>query len=65
MTWKIFLDQVITPTETIEIMFDGLGLLQKIPLFVSLRVERGWWNSLREIASLFIIGGPLDFMFHI
>ena len=46
-------------------LLGGLGLLQTIPLFATLGVERGWWNSLKEIASVFITGGPLHFMFHI
>ena len=46
-------------------LLDVLGLLQKIPLSPILRVERGWWNCLREIAFVFVIGGPLHFMFHL
>ena len=37
-------------------LLDGLGLLQTIPLSITLVVERDWWKSLREIASVFIIG---------
>ena len=58
-------DRVITPMGTIQMLLGGLGLLQTIPLFATLGVERGWWNSLKEIASVFITGGPLHFMFHI
>ena len=50
---------------TIQMLLDGLGFLQTIPLFAALGVERGWWNSHKDIASLFMIGGPLHFMFHI
>ena len=57
--------RVITPMGTINMLLAKLGLLQIFPLFATLGVERGWWNSLRKIASVFIIGGPLYFMFHI
>jgi len=58
-------DRMITPMGTIQMMLGGLGLLQTIPLYATLGVERGWWNSLREIIHVFITGGPLHFMFHI
>ena len=57
--------RVITPMGTIHMLLAKLGLLLIFPLFATLGVERGWWNSLRKIASVFIIGGPLYFMFHI
>lgn len=58
-------DRVITPMGTIQMLLGGLGLLQTIPLYATLGVERGWWNSMREILHVFITGGPLHFMFHI
>lgn len=58
-------DRVITPMGTIQMLLGGLGLLQTIPLFATLGVERGWWPSLREIIGVFLTGGPLHFMFHI
>lgn len=58
-------DRTITPMGTIQIIVGGLGLLQTIPLYATLGVERGWWNSLREIFLVFVTGGPLHFMFHI
>jgi len=58
-------DRVITPMGTIQMLLGGLGLLQTIPLYATLGVERGWWLSLREIIHVFITGGPLHFMFHI
>lgn len=58
-------DRRITPMGTIQMLLGGLGLLQTIPLYATLGVERGWWNSLREILHVFITGGPLHFMFHI
>lgn len=58
-------DRVITPMGTIQMLLGGLGLLQTIPLFATLGVERGWWASIQEIFLVFITGGPLHFMFHI
>jgi len=46
-------------------LLGGLGLLQTIPLFATLGVERGWLASIQEIALVFVTGGPLHFMFHI
>ena len=65
MTREKFGDRVITPMGTIQRLLDGLGFLQTIPLFAALWVEWDWWNSLRDIASVFMIGGPLHLMFHI
>eukprot|EP00979_Chaetoceros_neogracilis_P015538 scaffold6112_cov265-Chaetoceros_neogracile.AAC.1 len=58
-------DRTITPMGTIQMLLGGLGLMQTIPLYATLGVERGWWTSLREIMHVFITGGPLHFMFHI
>eukprot|EP00934_Nitzschia_sp_Nitz4_P000520 Nitzschia sp. Nitz4//scaffold35_size145790//494//7179//NITZ4_003001-RA/size145790-augustus-gene-0.108-mRNA-1//1//CDS//3329549037//520//frame0 len=58
-------DRNITPMGTIQMLLGGLGLLQTIPLFATLGVERGWVASLQEIFHVFITGGPLHFMFHI
>jgi callose synthase len=58
-------DRMITPMGTIQMLLGGLGLLQTIPLFATLGVERGWWSSLQEIILVFVTGGPLHFMFHI
>jgi callose synthase len=58
-------ERTITPMGTIQMLLGGLGLLQTIPLFATLGVERGWLASLQEIFRVFITGGPLHFMFHI
>jgi callose synthase len=58
-------DRLITPMGTIQMLLGGLGLLQTIPLFATLGVERGWWASIQEIFQVFVTGGPLHFMFHI
>ena len=58
-------DRTITPMGTIQMLLGGLGLLQTIPLFSTLGVERGWWASAQELIQVFATGGPLHFMFHI
>ena len=58
-------DRPITPQDTIQLILGGLGLLQTIPLFATLDVECGWWNSFCEIVGVFVSGGPFHFMFHI
>jgi len=58
-------ERKITPMGTIQMLLGGLGLLQTIPLFATLGVERGWWESFREIVHVFVTGGPFHFMFHI
>lgn len=58
-------NRLITPMGMIQMMLGGLGLLQTIPLFATLGVERGWFASIQEIFLVFITGGPLHFMFHI
>ena len=58
-------DRTITPMGTIQMLLGGLGLLQTIPLFATLGVERGWLASIQEIFRVFVTGGPLHFMFHI
>lgn len=58
-------DRLITPMGTVQMLLGGLGLLQTIPLFSTLGVERGWWASFRELVQIFATGGPLHFMFHI
>jgi callose synthase len=58
-------DRLITPMGTIQMLLGGLGLLQTIPLFATLGVERGWLASMQEIFMVFVTGGPLHFMFHI
>ena len=58
-------DRLITPMGTIQMLLGGLGLLQTIPLFATLGVERGWLASMQLILIVFVTGGPLHFMFHI
>ncbi|GMH89989.1 hypothetical protein TL16_g11630, partial [Triparma laevis f. inornata] len=58
-------DRKITPSGTLQMLLGGMGLMNTIPLFATLGVERGWWSSFHEICQVFITGGPLHFMFHI
>ena len=58
-------DSLITPMGTIQMLLEGLGLLKTIPLYATLGVEIGWWSSPREVAYVFVTGGPLHFMFHV
>lgn len=57
-------DRTITPMGTLQMVLGGLGLLETIPLFATLGVERGWLASAQEILTVFATGGPLHFMFH-
>ena len=58
-------DRKLTPTGTLQMLLGGMGLLNTIPLFCTIAVERGWWSSIVEVCQVFLSGGPLHFMFHI
>ena len=62
---EIIGERSITPMGSIQMMLGGLGLMQTIPLFATLGVDRGWLASAKEIFHVFVTGGPLHFMFHI
>ena len=55
-------DRLITPMGTIQMLLGGLGLLQTVPLFSTLGVERGWWGSFKEIIQVFATGGVGDLL---
>ena len=57
-------DRLITPMGTIQMLLGGLGLLQTVPLFSTLGVERGWWESFKEIVQVFATGGVSGIIFH-
>ena len=42
-----------------------MGLLQTMPLVVTLTVEKGFLKAFTEIGYMFLSGGPLYFIFHI
>jgi callose synthase len=49
----------------LQLLLSGMGLLQTMPLIVTLTVEKGFMRALSEIAWMFLSGGPLYFIFHI
>jgi hypothetical protein len=53
------------PTSPPQLMLAGVGVLQTVPLFCTLVVERGMAASLWEVFQIFVSGGPLYFIFHI
>lgn len=55
----------VKPEGVLQLMLSGLGLLQTLPLFVTLTVEKGFLLACSEIAYMMISGGPLYFIFHI
>ncbi|TFJ83846.1 hypothetical protein NSK_004943 [Nannochloropsis salina CCMP1776] len=58
-------DRPMVPIGTLQMVLAGVGILQTMPLFCALLLERGVWASLTELAQVFISGGPLYFVFHI
>lgn len=48
-----------------QLCLAGVGVLQTVPLFSTLVVERGISEALWEILQVFWSGGPLYFIFHI
>jgi callose synthase len=55
----------MTPEGVLQLLLSGMGLLQTMPLIVTLTVEKGFLNAMSEIAWMFLSGGPLYFIFHI
>jgi callose synthase len=53
------------PEGVLQLLLSGLGLLQTLPLFITLTVEKGLLSAISEIAFMFLSGGPLYFIFHI
>jgi callose synthase len=53
------------PEGVLQLLLSGMGLLQTMPLIVTLSVEKGFLNAMSEIAWMFLSGGPLYFIFHI
>lgn len=53
------------PEGVLQLLMAGLGLLQTMPLVVTLTVEKGILVALSEILFMFLSGGPLYFIFHI
>merc|ERR1711998_522677 len=54
------------PTEgNLQLLMAGMGMLQTLPLLVTLTVEQGILNAFAQICYMMISGGPLYFIFHI
>ena len=53
------------PEGVLQLLLSGMGLLQTMPLIVTLTVEKGFINAMSEISWMFLSGGPLYFIFHI
>ena len=53
------------PEGVLQLLLSGLGLLQTLPLMVTLTVEKGFLYMLSDIAYMILSGGPLYFIFHI
>lgn len=58
-------DRPIVPEGALQFALAGVGVLQTVPLFCTLLLERGFVGACAEVFSVFISGGPLYFIFHI
>lgn len=55
----------IHPEGVLQILLAGMGILQTMPLFVTLTVEKGFLSAVNDIFWMIVSGGPLYFIFHI
>lgn len=53
------------PEGVFQILLAGMGILQTLPLFVTLTVEKGFFKACVDIFWMIVSGGPLYFIFHI
>lgn len=53
------------PEGVFQILLAGMGILQTLPLFVTLTVEKGFAKACVDIFWMIVSGGPLYFIFHI
>jgi hypothetical protein len=53
------------PEGMLQLLLAGMGILQTMPLLVTLTVERGVWQAVSDIGFMMVSGGPLYFIFHI
>lgn len=53
------------PEGVLQLLLSGMGILQTLPLYVTLTVEKGFLAASSEIAFMMLSGGPLYFIFHI
>ena len=53
------------PEGLFQMLLAGMGVLQTLPLAVTLTVEKGFRAMVSEISFMILSGGPLYFIFHI
>jgi callose synthase len=53
------------PEGVMQLLLSGMGILQTMPLLVTLTVEKGVWQALSDVGFMILSGGPLYFIFHI
>lgn len=53
------------PEGVFQLLLAGMGILQTLPLAVTLTVEKGFRTAISEISFMILSGGPLYFIFHI
>jgi callose synthase len=53
------------PEGNFQLVLAGMGILQTLPLAVTLTVEKGFRRMLSELSFMMLSGGPLYFIFHI
>lgn len=53
------------PEGVFQLLLAGMGILQTLPLAVTLIVEKGFRSAISEISFMILSGGPLYFIFHI
>lgn len=53
------------PEGVFQLLLAGMGILQTLPLAVTLTVEKGFRSAVSEISFMILSGGPLYFIFHI
>lgn len=57
--------RAILPEGVLQLALAGMGILQTLPLAVTLTVEKGFRQAISEIGFMILSGGPLYFIFHI
>lgn len=53
------------PEGVLQLLLSGMGILQTMPLLITLTVEKGVVAAISEIGFMILSGGPLYFIFHI
>jgi callose synthase len=55
----------LLPEGLFQMLLAGMGILQTLPLAVTLTVEKGFRSMISEISFMILSGGPIYFIFHI